>query len=164
MAAATGNRGAICMMLKARPNLDRNPRDCYGRTLLMYAAFAWHARAVAYLFDAGTNLEARDNGGRSALSLAVDGQSRPERWEAGYFSSHTVAASQEERKETVRALLDLSADPYSRSNDGNIPCHYAMEGPAVNETVQLMLVAAMEDEWASFEVPCVSMYRDSKEI
>ena len=77
------------------------------------------------LVDAGAEIEARDEEGRTPLYSAVENK-RP--------------------LETVAVLLDAAADPGTRQQQGLTPLHAAMRSnPTQSEFVDLELIPALLD-------------------
>lgn len=73
MAAQTAGGDAVIRALAAAAGsaLNLNPRNCSGETPLMYAACYGHAANVHALLELGSETEAADECGRTALMMAA---------------------------------------------------------------------------------------------
>ena len=82
------------------------------QTALHFAAFGGQVEAVTALLDAGANIKARAEDGRTALHFAAEfGQ-----------------------VEAVTALLDAGADPKAKDSRGRIPFHHVEDDSPLKGT------------------------------
>lgn len=94
--------------------VDLKAQGRHGESLLMLAAWREYPELVRELLRQGQNVNAQDDEGFTALSLAIGGRHRRGQvstWEEAYRPATP------ERRETVRLLLAAGAKPGLRSKD-----------------------------------------------
>ncbi|CAJ1099302.1 E3 ubiquitin-protein ligase MIB2-like isoform X3 [Octopus vulgaris] len=128
------------ILLEEEPGEINKPIDRLGRTPLMEACYKGaDRRIIDILIDAGGQIGAKDNWGRSALHLAVKGKhlqavelllSRGsnvnEKTNSGYTPLHLAANSCREWTNGVKAIMNQSAvEVNTRNANGQTPLHRA---------------------------------------
>ena len=135
-AAAQGNEGAVNRLLEAKA--DVNAKDADGRNPLMIALNECHQSLLLPLLHNGTEIDAQDNDGVSALHYAVDNgnleatkaliERRPRLHMTGEkYSNQTPLhlAAEHDHDEIFKELHNYGADVESTCMAGFRPMHLA---------------------------------------
>ena len=132
--------------------MERYRLDEQGFTPLTFAIFNDRIEMAQLLLDAGANLEARDNFGRTALDTAIHWSTSRENIEAVQLlldagadpQTTLVKAIQNDKSPpVVQALIDAGADLEARTGDGPTPLMLAVSSNNI-EMVQLLLHAGAD--------------------
>jgi ankyrin repeat protein len=106
--AKGGDARTVKLLVTA--GIDPNTRYLANTTALMQAALFEHPDTVKALFEAGADVNAKDDYGRTALSFAIQNGAQ---------------------LETVRILLDSGADPNAELTNGQFPITFASDSPEI---------------------------------
>lgn len=93
--------------------IDVDVQDEKGNTPLMYAVYQGNYKIVEYLVDKGTNVNQKNNEGKTPLHET-----------AGY--TYMGVDGYEGRKSILKLLIDNNANINEKDKDGNTPLHYAI--------------------------------------
>lgn len=137
-----GDIATVTKMLKSHPQAVRwNSFAVWNATPLMWAAAAGRRNISALLLDAGADIEARDEAGRTPFRYLVDGILQG----AGTLHPNpSVKFDPADHEATARLLLRRGADPNTRSDNGQTPLSRTIWG--FDQVAKLLIDAGADVE------------------
>ena len=123
--AAFGGSAAIVGALAEHDEINIDAVDLLGWTPLLYAASRGHATAAQLILDGGANTSAKDEMKRTSLHLAVT----------------STSASDEAKKETIKALLAGGVNPRLKNVAGMTARQTAVANNAGDDIIALFFPA-----------------------